>query len=235
MRRFVAMCLLLSPFHAAYSADPQESPQATASSENGREPAYVSRTFQDIQDRVITRDPETKAILRVRTAFDAPAVTELSFKIIPIPADHLAVYRGLLGETKGLIEIPHDGEAIVTLSREDSPGKGIYEQYRLRLDDALREELKNQERYQQLRRERQIEGLKKITEDIERLSGGKLRYGMTVGEVEAIKGKPLKVNIWMQAGSFDLIYQDIQLNFHMSRLSHIRAVPVTPKPTEEFR
>jgi hypothetical protein len=90
-------------------------------------PKTVSPTFADLLTRVTRRDKETGAILEVRAKDDAP--------------------RRNFGLTFSISEVPYAGEAVVVVAEELKAGDGVFEKYRLRIDDAIRQELDNQKRY----------------------------------------------------------------------------------------
>ena len=56
-------------------------------------------------------------------------------------------------------EIPQSGEAVIVLGRRLKSGDGVFEKYRLRLDDAMRQELRNQKRLKVLEGERQTKAI----------------------------------------------------------------------------
>ena len=97
-------------------------------------PPFVSKTFQEIQSRVVRRDAQCGAILDVKVREDAP---RLGFGL------HFSIE-----------EVPYAGEAVVVLSRNLKGGDGVYEKYRLRIDAAIRQELTNQKRLKELEAER---------------------------------------------------------------------------------
>lgn len=163
------------------------------------EPKFVSKTFLEIQSRVLRRDAESGAILQVKVKEDAP---RLSF-----------------GLDFTIDEIPNDREAIVVLSRNLKAGDGVYEKYRLRLDDALRQELKNQKRLKELEVERSAKNIEEQKKKITELSDGKLSYGMSLEEVVKVKGQPQKVRSWQAAGAFTAIYPDMGLDFWAMKLT----------------
>ena len=169
------------------------------SAQAAEESKFVSKTFQEIQRRVTRRDADCGAIVAVKVKEDAPQLSfGLNFSIKEDASD-----------------------AVIVLSRTLKAGDGVYEQYRLRLDDALRQELLNQKRLKELG----IERHKKVSEEqkkkISALSKGRLSYGMSLEEVAKLKGQPQKVESWQAAGAFRAIYPDMSLSFWMRRLTDI--------------
>lgn len=166
---------------------------------------YISKTFADIQSRA-TREPESGAIIAVKAREDGPTKdASLNFSI-----------------TKS------SNEAVIILSAQGQSmvlgGHTIYEQYRLRLDDAMRAELVKQEKLQELNARREARALEERKKQITEISGGKLAHGMTLEEVVVVKGKPTKTNQWQAAGGFTAIYPDMSLDFWNMRLNEIRKI-----------
>ncbi len=164
------------------------------------EPQFVSKTFQEIQSRVLHRDAECGAILQVKVKEDAP---QLSF-----------------GLDFSIQEVA--GEAVVVLSRNLKAGDGVYEKYRLRFDDALREELQKQKQLKVLEAKRSAALIEDRKKQITKLTNGQLRYGMSLKEVIKVKGQPEKVESWQAAGAFTAIYPDMNLNFWTMKLTDIK-------------
>lgn len=167
-------------------------------------PPFVSRTFQEIQSRVISREAESGAILAVRTKDDAPP---LGF-----------------GLNFSLEVSPHDPEmAVVVLERKLMAGDGVYEKYFLRIDDSIRRELQNQQRLKELTAVRLAQAVAEQKKVIRELSGGKLAYGMTLEEVIRVKGQPLKSDSPgpQAAGSAVIFYPDMSLHFESLQLTHL--------------
>lgn len=131
---------------------------------------YVSVTFQDILSRVVSRDKDSGAILIVKPKKDSSSKTVIL---------SLSLTQGLEDET------------IVLLKYNNILNNGIYEKYRLRTDDAMREEMKRLERYQQALADKAKKREEQLALEITKKTSGILRYGMTVAEAEAIKGKPV--------------------------------------------
>jgi hypothetical protein len=165
---------------------------------------FVSKTFQEIQTRVESRDPESRAILQVKSKEDAPQFNgNLSFSIEKdVNAD----------------------EVVIRLYR---PFKRhlIYEEYHLRADDAIRQELANQARHVKVLSERAARDIEEQKKQIAQYSGGQLRYGMSPEEVVKIKGEPERVlDFGMVAqmqppGTFVALYADMALHFRGGRLA----------------
>lgn len=163
------------------------------------ETKYVSSTFQEIQKRA-NRDPECGAIISVQCKEDAPRHDyPLDFSIDKAPGD----------------------EVIIVLSINLLAGDGVYEKYLLRIDDAIRQELQNQERLKKVQAERKAKAIEESKKKINEISGGKLSYGMSLEDVTAVKGKPVKVEQWQAYGAFTAIYPDMKLFFWETRLANI--------------
>jgi hypothetical protein len=95
------------------------------------EDTFVNTTFQEILSRVKTREKTTGAVLYVLPKDDAPPFpTGLDFRIE---------------------ELAFQDEAIVTLSKPQKTGDDTFEQYRLRMDDAMRAELKKLKEWERQR------------------------------------------------------------------------------------
>ncbi len=164
-------------------------------------PKFVSATFQDILSRVIRRDKDSEAIMEVKAQKDAPQrVSGLNFTIE---------------------EQPSQNEVVVVIWRNLKTSGGVYENYCLIMDDAIREELRNQKRFQELQKERITKALEERAKKIEQLTEGKLKYGMTPDEVAAIKGKPAAVDEIEPRGAAGLpfnafiwIYPNLKLHFY---------------------
>lgn len=134
-------------------------------------PLYVSETFREVLKRVSRRDRESQAILEVKAKDDSPMKGS-----------------GLLFR---LEKFQYQNEVLVTLYRNFKTGDDVFEQYRLRMDGAMRLELLNLQRFA----ETQAAAAKKLQEDrskqVETATQGKLKAGMTTAEVIRILGKPL--------------------------------------------
>jgi hypothetical protein len=165
---------------------------------------FVSATFQDILARVVDRHHKTGAIFSVKAKQDAPEVSvSLSFSIEAVPQHN---------------------EVIITLSENLGKRQRIYEQYRLKVDKATQRELDNWARYKQMVEDNRKEREKAQSERIQKLTGGKLKFGMSTQEVIAIKGQPLpeqRPRLRAYDG-FTMIYPDMKLEFVDSRLDDVR-------------
>jgi hypothetical protein len=163
---------------------------------------YVSPTFQDILKRVTVRDKETRAILQVRRKEDTRLISwDLSFS---------------------MREWPESGEATIELYVTYKDGNGIYEQYLLRIDKAIREELDNLKRFKEAQPARLAKEIEEKKKRIQEVTKGKLTYGMTQEEVEKVLGKPSSRDVPHQEfGSFGLLYPGMKLEFRMERLDDV--------------
>jgi hypothetical protein len=165
----------------------------------------VGKTFADILSRVKQRDEDSGAILRVKMRDDAPpyAQGELIFDMAE-------------GSDKNTVTI-----RLTT----PSLNLNVYEEYVLVVDDAIREELGKLA----LMRKQAVEKAKKWreeqTEKVRKVTGGKLKFGMTEEEVVKLLGKPQQRHSAMAAGVFYLEYADWYLSFNIT-LVDVR--PVEP-------
>jgi hypothetical protein len=169
--------------------------------------SYVSATFQDILSRVVERDKTSGAILRVRTKDDS------------------AIHAASLNFS---IKQDRTGDVVVVLYLNNMINDGIYEKYRLKMDNAMQEELGNQGRYQEVLKERAKKELERRAKEIAQLTGGKLKYGMSPAEVEAVKGKPSKTERPIEQALFSdaitWIYPDMKLFFRGSILQNVEVL-----------
>ena len=163
--------------------------------------AFVSATFQDILLRVSSRDGESGAILTVKAKEDAPR-----------PGIDLELV---------LQEVPNTDDVIVTLRQHLMSG-GVHEEYLLRKDDALRDELRRRRSLAALEIERERRLTQKHSEEIPVLSGGRLKAGMTFAQVEALTGKPLAMPPIQAAGTVVWVFADKTLTFKNERLAEMR-------------
>ena len=170
-------------------------------------PKFVSATFQDILSRVMRRDDDSGAILEVKVKKDAPQIA--------------------FGLNFTIEEQPYQNQVVIVLGVNLKAGDGVYEKYRLIMDDAIREELRNQKRFQELQKERQKKALEERAKKIEHLTEGQLKYGMTPNEVEAIKGRPAAVET-VKTGSFVpppdtfiWIYPNLSMHFYGGMLTDV--------------
>ena len=168
-----------------------------------KEPAFTSKTFQDILGRVMQRDKETGAILVVKPKEDAPAApwgqTGLRLSIAP----------------------GFDGSNVEIRIYYKGMGERIYELYLLKADDAIRVELGNQEKLAAVREKAHQKYVEEQTKRIAELTGGKLKYGMSRQQVEAVMGKPSEFKEAQAGGSFGLSYPGMLLWFSDKRLDEV--------------
>ena len=87
----------------------------------------VSPTFAEILTRVAERDKDTGAILTVKPRVDAP------------PRN--------FGLDFSMTEVPFAGEVVIIVEERLKSGDGVFEKYRLTIDDAITKELANRKRY----------------------------------------------------------------------------------------
>lgn len=193
MKRFL-LCAVVGLFAMSDVAQAAEAPK------------FVSATFKEILSRVIRRDKDSQAILRVKGKEDAKKDLGLSFSISEI------------------LDTPRHDEAYVTLRVNLKAGDGVYERYRLRIDSAVRQELNNQNRMVALARERSIKEFARKRQEIVDRSGGTLTYGMTLEEVIKVKGQPEKVELVVSKGLAAMLrgsqitasYPDMKITFYGS-------------------
>jgi hypothetical protein len=181
VRDFLVCILLMTPTFCPVLG---EGPVPTATTVHT---AYVSVTFQNILSRVVARDKETNAITKVAPKEDAPQnQSDLDFSITQDTTRE---------------------EVRVVVSEHTMIGR-TYEQYLLRMDDAIREELKKANRLRAALARKENERIDQQNKKIGELTGGRLRYGMSQNEVEGAMGKPDKVvEGAAQRVMFDLVYR----------------------------
>ena len=134
------------------------------------------------------------------------------------------------------------GEAVLLLTWNTKTDDGVHERYRLRIDDAMREELGKQKRYQEVLAGRAEKWQQERAKEVERLTGGKLKYGMSPADVEAVRGKPTRTERPLVADATSdatiWIYPDAKLHFTGGALQGVEVVggmppaqePATPLP-----
>lgn len=171
-----------------------------ANTVHAAQPEFVSQTFKEIQSRVIRRDANSGAILEVKVKEDSP---KLGFGLN--------------------FSIAEDaGDVVIVLSRNLKTGDGVYEKYRLRMDDALRQELQNQKKLKELLAAQEKKYREAQTKKIAELTGGQLKFGMSFTAVEAIKGKaPKGLFGAAEFGTFTWIYPDMKLRFVRESLNDV--------------
>ena len=168
--------------------------------------------FQEILSRVAERDEDTHVILNVRAREGCSRYpNKLSFSITQARQ--------------------HD-EVVVVLRWNNKGNDGVYEKYRLVIDNAIRVELSNQQKFQ-AKLERIAEAARKERDKrFKQLAGGRLTYGMTQGEVENVLGKPTSVEPYRGAqatreGSRDSwVYDNFRVRFHGGITADITALRV---------
>jgi hypothetical protein len=167
-----------------------------------KETAFTSKTFQDILGRVMQRDKETGAILLVKPKEDAPPA--------PWGLNGLSLSIAALDRNNVEIRIYYKGM-----------GERTYELYLLKADDAIRVELGNQEKLAAVRERAHQKYVEEQTKRIAELTGGKLKYGMSRQQVEAVMGKPSEYKEAQAGGSFGLSYPGMLLWFSAERLDEV--------------
>jgi hypothetical protein len=181
--RYVLIAAIVAGFGVVGGAEPKD-------------PAYTSKTFQDILGRVITRDKDTDAILLVKRKEDAPAAPYPYSLRFSIRADQ---------EGNGNVDIVIHG---------DVKWDKTYERYFLKADDAIRKELGNQKKLEAAKEMAHKKYVEEQTKRIHELTGGKLKYGMSREQVEAVMGKPSRFED--AQASFGLFYPGMVLWFSNS-------------------
>lgn len=156
----------------------------------------VSQTFAEILTRVVARDKDSGAILRVKMKADAPQV----------------LHGELLFE---MHEEPNTDSVVIQFSTQTMT-LNVYEMYRLVVDQNIREELANLKLMQAQGVEKARQLQQEQAARIERLTNGKLKYGMTREEVIAVLGQPKAQPPgpgFQEAGRFTLEYNAYYLDF----------------------
>ncbi|HEX8550197.1 MAG TPA: hypothetical protein VF681_01450 [Abditibacteriaceae bacterium] len=164
------------------------------------EPA-TNATFSGIVGRVKAQDPWTSAITEVAPLPDAPA-------------------------TVGNLDFAIESTGVVTLSKKEKGKRVIYEQYYLRMDERMRYEYWNYYRLLHLTRMIEAPDKEKRAQEIERVSKGKLKFGMSLSQVEQEYGRPQEVR---QLGG--RAYDDLEAlypEFRLFFVSHM-LISATPK------
>lgn len=208
MAFILAVAVGVSPTMAALASGVMKQPSAHTT-------PYVSSTFQDILKRVSSREKQTGAIMEIKPREDGPP----------------------LGYGLRLRMKKHDHEDIadVTLFRNLKTGDDIFEHYQLRIDKAMRLELLKLQRFEDAQAAAEKQRYAALAKEIQRLSKGTLKQGMTVEEVQELKGEPLATPPGFQpppppqAAAFaphpDIVhYPDMTLYFHFGKLHRAEAV-----------
>jgi hypothetical protein len=185
-------------------------PQAAARRESTQEaaqPRKVSRTFADLLVRVVQRDKDSGAILRVKPKDDAPppGKMDLHFSMQERPD-----YTGGGVERSVVIEL-----STPTMDRQ------VYERYILVIDEKMQAELAKLKTMKQQAVEEEKRQAREQAERIKELTNGKLQFGMTEGEVIAALGKPKERYLAQAMGNFGLTYESYSLFFRQNRLAEI--------------
>jgi hypothetical protein len=157
--------------------------------------AYVSKTFQDLVGRVTVRDETTGAIRQVKAREDSPHhPRDLAFSMEWESSDDTVV--------------------VVSLTWRTRTGNHVDERYRLKIDDAIREERMRREHRRKVQEANDFKEAKRQKEAVEQLTGGRLWFRMRPEEVEAVKGEPIKIeHRGAAAGSFAWTYPDMVVTF----------------------
>jgi hypothetical protein len=168
----------------------------------------VSRTFADILSRVIQRDKDSGAILRVNPKADAPQEGKmaLSFSM----KEHASANDAKV-ERSVVIEL-----ATVAKNRQ------VYERYLLVMDEKMQAELAKLELLRQQTVEKEKQQAQEQARQIKELTNDKLHRGMTEEEVIAVLGKPQERNLAQAVGNFGLAYENYSLFFRKNRLAEIQ-------------
>lgn len=166
--------------------------------------------FQEILNRVVDRDQDTDAILRVQAKDGCSHYPhQLSFSII---------------------QARENDEVVVVLRCNNKVNDGVYEKYRLVIDNAIRAELSNQKKFQAKLSRIEEASRKERAKRFKQLTGGRLTQGMTQDEVKGILGNPSSVVPFQGArfvsvGSCDSwVYGSFQVRFHDGRAADITAL-----------
>ncbi len=191
----------------------------------------VGATFAEILTRVHRRDPDSGAIRSVFAKEDAPPVMIL--QLHPESGTAERVPSGLIFE---MHEDPNTGTVIVRL-RTQTMNLDVYEMYRLKIDRNVRAELAKLALMKTLNAEKQTLRRTKEAAEIKRITGGRLRYGMSRVEVVTVWGPPNEPPPgpgYQQAGRFDLHYDGYLLGFYAG-LNSIREIVPEPVATSSTK
>jgi hypothetical protein len=155
-------------------------------------PAYVSATFQEVIKRVDQRDADSGAILKVTAHADAPQGAQFGLTF----------------------EMREDGPDIVIVSLvEPAMRRIVAEEYRIKADASVREELVKQKLYQlqQVEKRKEWEAAQQLKIDV--ATAGRFHFGSSPEEVKKALGSPSQEQIWQKAGGLTLVYGETSFLF----------------------
>jgi hypothetical protein len=155
-------------------------------------PAYVSATFQEVIKRVDQRDADSGAILKVKAHADAPQGAQFGLTF----------------------EMREDGPDIVIVSLvEPAMRRIVAEEYRIKADASVREELVKQKLYQlqQVEKRKEWEAARQLKIDV--VTAGRFHFGSSPEEVKKALGSPSQEQIWQKAGGLTLVYGETSFLF----------------------
>src|SRR4051794_38647327 len=155
----------------------------------------ASATFQDVVRRVEARDPDSGAIVDVRARDDAPR------------------YGGNLNFA---IQQRGEDEVVIVLTAHTMTAD-VFEQYRLKLDPALRAELARQKLFAQQQEQKRQAWVAGQRVKIPAATGGRLQLGMSPDEGKKAVGAPKAEHVWQKAGGRSLGYDDLTLRLEGGR------------------
>jgi hypothetical protein len=170
---------------------------------------FVNTTFQDILQRVVGRDEGSGAILRVAAKPDSPR--------------HPHSLKFSIERSRDLDEV------VITLRWNSKVNDGIYEKYRLRVDDAIRDELAKHDERSSILLAKAEAYQQQQQRKFSSLTGGKLSYLQGQADVRKIFGEPKQIRQYAGArvvieGSCDSwIYDGFEIQFHDGKAIEIEA------------
>jgi hypothetical protein len=155
-------------------------------------PAYVSATFQDVVKRVDQRDSDSGAILKVKAHADAPQDAQF----------------GLTFEMR-----EEEPDIVIVSLVEPSMRRIVAEEYRIKADASIREELLKQKLYQaqQVEKHKEWENAQRLK--IDEVTAGRFHFGSSAAEVKKALGPPSQEQVWQKAGGLTLVYGETSFVF----------------------
>jgi hypothetical protein len=142
-------------------------PRSFAANDKGEMLKCIEATFEDIQKRVLEREERTNGILWVRPFGDeGDLIHKGRFQIKPVD------------DTKVIVRIYLRGKGVVKC-----------QECELLLNDEIKAEIARQEKLRELQLKDQKELNEQRAFEIQKLSGGKLKPGMQLEEIEKTLGR----------------------------------------------
>ncbi len=177
-------------------------PAAHPATQPANAPAEPSATFTDILSRVAERDPDTQAILHMNLRPDAPAPSRPNEKFI------LTINKSR-GENDYYVRIYPAGYLAFT----------DYESYILKPDPRIELEVKRLGAYEH---KLYLKAKAAGEANIAKFGQGKLKYGMSIADVEKITGPSQGYNLWQAGGYTENIYTLCNCIFYCDLLVNAR-------------